>query len=304
MRLWSLGTKVLKRCFTELRLLCWETNRRFRTSVTVSTRQGVFTVLLAADESIGRSLYCNGQHELDFMTNAMAFLRNMQQCPPRGKGTIVDIGANNGVTSISMLHTGELETAIAIEPEPRNFSLLQRNVILNGLRERVICLPCAASHQKGEIPFELSDTNFGDHRVRTNSRCVSSDSAEKFHESRRRVISVQSDQLDSLLTNLPEPFTRNIALVWIDVQGYEGYVLMGARSLLSNAIPVVSEIWPYGIKRAGMTQEQFCAIASSIWAHYWVWRRRKFVRYPLDTLDIFFDELGYDGGYDNVMFTR
>lgn len=303
MRLIRLSRRILQRGYEEFRLSCWEINRRFRRSVTVSTKQGVFTVFLLPDDSIGKCLYVYGQYELDLISNAMAFLRSIQKCPPKGKGTIIDIGANNGVISIGMLHTGELEKAIAVEPEPRNFSLLEHNVKQNGLNSRVICLPYAVSHQKGKIVFELSDTNFGDHRVRTNSHVVNS--AELYHESGRRVITVDADQLDNLLTNVLESFTENIAVIWVDVQGYEGYVFMGAKNLLSKGIPVVSEIWPYGIRRAGMLQQQYCDIAKSFWANYWVWRRGgKFVRYPIHTLDIFFEELGYDGDFDNVIFTR
>lgn len=280
--------------------MCWDINGKFRKSVTVSTKQGVFTVLLA-DNAISRSLYCHGQYELDLMSKTMKFLRSIQKCPPKGEGTIVDIGANNGVISIGALHTGELEKAIAIEPDPQNFSLLQRNVNQNGLKDRFICLPYAVSHQKGEILFELSETNFGDHRVRTTPDLINS-AAELHHESERRVITVQSDQLDSLLSNLPETVTRTIALIWVDVQGYEGYVFMGAGNLLSKGIPVVTEIWPYGLRRAGMSQEQFCGIAKSVWTHYWVMRRGRFVRYPINMLDIFFDELGYDGNHENVIF--
>ena|SRR3989442_6684814 len=147
---------VLRTMLIKFRRLCWALNSTLRESVTVSTKQGTFTVFLSRDESVGRSLYCYGQHELDFMSATMRFLRSTQQCPPRGEGSILDIGANNGVTSISMLHLGELERAIAIEPEPRNFSLLQRNVMQNALDERIVCLPFAASNQKGEMQFELS----------------------------------------------------------------------------------------------------------------------------------------------------
>ena len=91
--------------------------------------------------------------------------------------------------------------------------------------------------------------------------------------------------------------------MWIDVQGYEGYAFLGAKNLLSKGIPVVSKIWPYGIARAGMTQEQFCKIAENFWMNYYVMRRGKFVRYPIHTLGILFEELGYDGGYDNIIFT-
>jgi FkbM family methyltransferase len=233
----------------------------------------------------------------------MEFLRSIQKCPPKGEGTIVDIGANIGIVSIGALHNGELEKAIAIEPDPQNFSLLKRNVNQNGLRHRVICLPYAVSHQKGDILFELSDTNFGDHRVRTLRDLPNSDT-ELYHESERRAITIQSDKLDSLLSDLPESFTRTIALFWVDVQGYEGYVFMGAGNLLSRGIPVNCEIWPYGIKRAGMSQEQFCGISSSIWSHYCVLRRGRFVRYPINMFDTFFDELGDEGDYENVIFIQ
>lgn len=277
---------------------------RLRKSVTISTRQGVFTILLATHDFVGKSLYCNGEFELELMSSAMAFLRSIQKCPPKGEGTIVDVGANNGVTSIGMLRTGELEKAIAIEPEPRNFSLLQRNVEQNGLQDSVIYLPYAASHEKSEITFELSANNSGDHRVRTNMDPARSDTAELYDESRRRVITVEADRLDTLLAGVPDSFTQDIALMWIDVQGYEGYAFMGAKNLLSRGIPVVSELWPYGLERAGMRKEKFCSIASEMWGHYWVLRGGEFVQRPIDTLDQLIDEIGYDRSHVNIIFTQ
>ncbi len=302
MKLLRLAIRTLKTGYVQFRLMCWKINRLFRKSVTVSTRQGVFTVRLGAEESIGRSLYCKRKYELDFMLQTMALLRGEHKCPPKGEGAIIDVGANIGVTSIGMLYTGELKNAVAIEPEPQNFSLLQRNVNTNKLNDKIICLPYAASHQKGELQFELSNTNFGDHRVRAITHAPGS--AEQFGESERRVITVKADQLDNLLAELPESFTRDIAVIWVDVQGHEGYVFMGAAKLLAKGIPVVSEIWPYGIKRAGMTHEQFYGIARSIWSNYWVLRRGTFVCYPVSTLDVFFDELGNAGGHRNVIFTK
>ena len=113
-----------------------------------------------------------------------------------------------------MLCTGELEKAIAIEPEPQNFSLLQGNVFFNGLKDKIICIPYAASHQRGNILFELSDSDFSDHRVRTNANSVNSYSSEKHHELGRQVITVESDTLDNILADLPEYFSHNIAVIW------------------------------------------------------------------------------------------
>lgn len=212
MRLPGLATRVLRRACLEYRGLCWEVNRRLRQTVTVSTKQGMFTVLLAAAESIGRTLYCTRECELELMSESMAFLRSVEKCPPKGEGCIVDVGANNGLISIGMFHTRELERAIAIEPEPRNFSVLQHNVNQNGLEDRVSCLPYAVTDRKRRIQLELSDRNFGDHRVRPNPDVA--DSAGSFNESRRRTITVESIRLDNLLDSLPESFTRKIAVVW------------------------------------------------------------------------------------------
>jgi hypothetical protein len=35
---------------------------------------------------------------------------------------------------------------------------------------------------------------------------------------------------------------------------------------------------------------------------YWVQRRSGFVKYPIETLSLFFDELGTDGQFENVIF--
>jgi len=300
----NVATRLLKQCVQVWRYLCWHVNMLFRKSVTVSTKQGVFTIYLASHEFVGKSLYCYREFELDMMANSLSFLRSIEQCPPKGQGTVVDIGANNGVSSIGMLYTGEFEKAIAIEPEPRNFSLLQTNVSQNGMDDRIVTLPFAASDQKGEIQFELSHDNFGDHRVRTSSDDVVVASDELYRESKRRVISVPTDQLDNLLDYLPESFTQDIALVWIDVQGFERYAFTGAKNLLSTGIPVVAEIWPYGLRRAGTSKEQYCEIASGFWTRYWVWRDEEYIQHPIENLGSLIDELGYDRNHINIIFTR
>jgi len=302
MKLFKLIPGIRKRLHLEYRLILWQVIRRLRKSVTISTNQGIFTPSLNADDPIERELFCRGEYELDLLLNTVSFLQKIKKCDTEGNGTLLDIGANTGVISIGMIYTGRMKKAIAIEPEPRNFSLLQKNIEQNKLKEKMFCLPFAVSDHKSEIEFELSETNFGDHRVRRDFHI--SENNEIYNESQRRVIKVESDQLDNLLQDVPQEFKNDISLIWIDVQGYEGFVFLGAKQLLSNDIPVVSEIWPYGIRRTGMSQEQFCNICRKLWSYYWVLRRGRFVKYPIDILDIFFDELGYDGNFDNVIFTK
>ena len=286
----------------EWRQALWHIHRRLRKSVTVCVEQGRFSLALAGEDPIGRSLYIHGEFEKDLMTHALTFLRETDRIPAKGQGTLLDIGANTGVTSISLLNSGEVGRAIAIEPEPTNFQLLQRNVEQNTLLDRVTCLPYAASDTTTSVAFELSPKNFGDHRVRT---CTDTSNADELYaESDRQVIHVQADSVDNLLKRTPQNFQDTVSLVWIDVQGHEGYVFRGAQELLSRGLPVVSEIWPYGIWRAGLTQDEFISIIREFWSSYWVLRRGKFVRYPIDVFDTLFAELGYGEDFENVIFTK
>ena len=283
------------------RRLRYEYLRRFNNPATLTTRQGIFRVPIGVSDPISRELFLQGQFELDLINDAMELLRGLSG-RPKGKGTLVDIGANNGVISIGMLVTGQLERAIAIEPEPVNFARLQENVALNRLDAAILRINSALSNEKSELIFELSDANYGDHRVRTAS--IPTGVHEVFNESQRPVIKVPADTLDNLLAGLPAQFTDDVAVIWIDVQGYEGYVFQGAKEALARGIPVVSEVWPYGIARAGMTMDGFHAVVADLWRSFRVKRADGFVRAPIADFRAFLDELGPGGDYANVIFTR
>ncbi len=65
----------------------------------------------------------------------------------------------------------------------------------------------------------------------------------------RQVEEVNSTTLDSLLLK-NDGFEPERSLLWIDTQGFEGYVLSGAKELLKRNIPICMEFWPYGMARA------------------------------------------------------
>ncbi len=301
MKILTLVTKVLRLIYAKYRLGLWHISRKLMKSVTLATKQGRFTLSLDVDDPISRSLYIHRQYELDLVETAMNFVRSYSH-RTKGSGTVLDIGANNGIISIGMIVTGEVEKAIAIEPEPRNFAALKHNVAQNHLERVITCLNYAVSDSQSLLQFEISENNYGDHRVRKSSSGL--EAKELFEESKRPVISVEANTLDNLLTDLDEKLYKDIAIVWIDVQGYEGYVFLGSKKLLASGIPVVSEIWPYGIQRAGMSPEEFCRIVQETWSAYWVKRRGKFVKYPTSVFNSYIEELGFDGDFDNVIFTQ
>lgn len=289
------------------RRLMWLIAQWIFTERTVTTGQGRLT-FATADNVIGKKLYIHREFESAWVDKALGFLRQTGRLPMRGSGTVLDIGANMGVISIGMLHTGEFEKAVAIEPDPNNYQFLQRNARQNDLGDdRYVCVPRALSDHEGETEFELSPDNYGDHRVRAVTATAYSGSRrrDRYDESRRRTIRVPMETLDQLITRLPEQVSRDIALVWIDTQGHEGRVFAGGQTLFSKNIPVVSEVWPYGIQRSGMSLPEFCRIAASYWSSYWVLTQpRTLANRPISTLNRYLDELGDEGRGDNVIFTQ
>lgn len=283
-----------------LRRLMWQVHRRLADTATISTKQGRLTVYLQ-DKAIGKRLYCRKEFEFDLSSRVLAFLRRTEQLPPKGQGTVIDIGANMGVISIGMLYNDEFSQAIAIEPDPRNFRLLEHNVAQNGFANRCLCLPYAVSDHRGTIPFALSETNFGDHRVLMQAR---GSEDVRCGNSLRRVIEVETCSLDDLFSSGEAGLWADaISLLWVDVQGHEGHVFRGAKEIIKRGIPVVTEVWPYGLKSAGTSINQFCDIAEGYWSRYWTTDTDVFLEHSISDLKSFLRGLDDLNGHKNIIFS-
>ena len=294
--------ELRRKGYLGFRLALWNLNRKLRSSVTLKTKQGVFALPLEINDPISKSLYLKREYELPIVTDVMALIREITAAP-RGRGTVLDLGANNGVISIGMLVNGEMDRAICVEPDPRNFSRLQRNISLNHLEDKTICLNCAVSDSDSTLEFEISDTNYGDHRIRRGS--AGANGRELYRESGRAVIRVAAKTLDSLLADVDPAYRDSIAVVWADIQGHDGYMFAADGKLLSSGVPVVTEVWPYGILRAGMLCEDYCNIVASRWSHFWVKRKKRYFKYPISFFETYFDEIGLDGhDYENVVLMK
>jgi len=170
-----------------------------------------------------------------------------------GNGTIIDVGANIGLTSIPLVRSRGVR-CFAIEADPENFRLLQRNISANRVESKITALNVAAFSHATTVEFELSRDNFGDHRVRSagdHGRRI-----DAFDETNRRVIKVPADTLDNLLGEELATMARPIAMK-IDIQGAEVQAFDGAPRLLSQLDYLIAEFWPYGLERSGASVHQF-----------------------------------------------
>lgn len=285
---------IASRIAGKMNIIRWRILRATKRTVTLNTKQGRLSVF-TQDEVIGRLLFLHRHFQHDTTQRALTHLRALGLIPPRGEGVVLDVGANIGVISIGMLVNGEVAGAVGIEPEPANFALLERNLAHNGLASRYVQIRAAVSDHADELGFALSPDNLGDHRIR----------AADGESNGRVVITVPAHPIDDVVGRLPIETAAKISVVWIDVQGHEGYVFAGGAQLFARDIPVIAEVWPFGLLQSGMTLEQFAEIAQRYWSSFWVWRRaNRYVRYPTTDLLRFCEELGEAGEHDDVIFTR
>ena len=168
-------------------------------------------IVSTSDLCIGETLYIKGEFDFHKFMKVMEILKGEGRRPE----LLLDVGANIGPICIPAVARDYVKSAIAIEPEPRNLKLLRANVALNNLCDRIEIHSAAVGAKDGEtLTLDLCEGNLGDHRIHAEG------------ETGRNGIQVQSWSLDTLCKDASDP------LVWIDTQGYEGFVLQGATRLL------------------------------------------------------------------------
>lgn len=211
---------------------------RHFTPTLVVKKDGITYFVDAQDNVVGRITYACGAFEQDYMDLAIQLARKYCGDVVSGK-TMLDIGANIGTSTIPALLRYGAARVVAFEPSPENCYYLRINVAANGLDDRVDIRQVALSNREGKVDLELSDDNWGDHRVRVSV------AKGRAREERRATIEVSVQTLaDAGLES------EDVGLIWMDVQGHEGHVLAGAAENL-HSVPVVTEYWPYALHRAG-----------------------------------------------------
>jgi FkbM family methyltransferase len=250
----------------ELRRMHWRLVRggpgRRPRVLTVSTPNGRLS-FSNMDITIGKFLFFARSWEFDLITRTMAYLREQGYLGAGPGDVMLDIGANIGMICIAMLKHGYFREALAFEPNADNYALLERNIRQNRMAGAIRPYHCGLSDVAGEMVMELSEQNFGDHRIRLSPSPTPGQQGEE----RRRTVRVPVRTLDDVLAEEGAVATERIGLIWVDIQGHEGHLFTGARRTLAQGMPVISEFWPYGLRRAGVDPDSFVEIVASIFTH-------------------------------------
>ena len=186
-------------------------------------------------DAVGRGLYRRKIHE----PALTEFLLKRFATP--AERHFIDVGANIGYFSCLMSKlAGPSGTVLAVEPEPNNLKLLERNLKINRLTN-VTVHACALGAREGTAKLGLyKPANRGRHSI------LDADPG--------RSVEVKVRTLDELARSSAGGIAV-WSLVKIDVEGYEGFVLAGAKETLPRMESLVMEFSPALLKRAGLDPE-------------------------------------------------
>lgn len=200
-------------------------------------------LLRVTRDDISSQLFIHGSHEYGKVQVALSLLGWSKV------RTFVDVGANVGHVVIPGLIRETFAEGIAIEAEPVNFGLLVINGELNDLSARLKYVHAAAGDgTANRLTLAVSDDEFGDHRVAQFEGSLDD----------RKRITVPTCTIDAIAPDLE----RESDLLWMDIQGYEGFALRGAEIARSRRVPMVLELWPDGLSESGETAESMLNLLS------------------------------------------
>jgi len=166
-------------------------------------------------------------------------------------GTMIDIGANIGLTSVTRAILGDASLVYAAEPGPDNFACLVRTVIDNGLQGTVLPDRVAMSDHDGAATLRVAGS-IGRHALVPG------------HDG----IQVPTMRLDTWVRRMGVD-VGSVHFVKVDTQGHEAHVMDGAPHLLARAGVVWElEFSPRHLRNAGIGPEGLIARMQSAFTHF------------------------------------
>lgn len=170
-----------------------------------------------------------------------------------GPFTLLDVGASTGAYALMAAHLPGM-TAWAFEPYDEAFAVLQKNLRLNGLLDRVHAVPLAVSDAVGEQTFHVCEPR----EVAGLSQLGGVPRADKtYHD-----VKVAATTIDQFVA---ANFIQRVDVLKIDTEGGELAVLTGAMDVLRRDHPlVICEYAPTNACQYGYDPEALVELLTDI----------------------------------------
>ena len=177
-----------------------------------------------------------------------------------GAGYFLDIGANIGTTGIYFIKklTPNLKL-LAFEPDAENFKLLRTNLILNDMGDdKATAVNCGLGEKSDEMTMYRSLENPGGNGMFLGLLSDKDCPTE----------TIKIMPLDSCLAE-KKIAAQDVKYIWIDTEGFEVQVLLGAKNLLrENPAPVFMEFNPMVWSKFGFYEKMMDLFKDCQYTHY------------------------------------
>lgn len=166
-----------------------------------------------------------GELHTIFHTNVLKDYMQLKEFIPAEDAICIDVGANIGSTALAWTHTLNKGKIYAIEPHPKTYLSLIRNIKLNEMEKIIIPRKLAIGAKSGEEVLFISDQ--GSMAMKPGNQ-----------KWRGGNIIVDAMTLDQFIKK--EEITE-IDILKVDVEGFEEEVLAGAKNALGITNRIVLE---------------------------------------------------------------
>jgi FkbM family methyltransferase len=172
---------------------------------------------------------------------------------PNERDIVVDVGAHIGLyTIIASKRVGPNGKVIAIEADPSNFEMLNRNIQLNNLTNVLALNYAVYSKEEKNMKLYLPSKGGKERTAKQRSGFTKYNTVMlNFVKQNEKFIEVNANTLDNILSE-SKIHLEQVNWIKIDVEGAEFEVLKGAHEILSKAkdIRILMEVHgpPYDYK--------------------------------------------------------
>ncbi|MBE8950978.1 MAG: FkbM family methyltransferase [Quinella sp. 3Q1] len=215
--------------------LCNFFNHRLWHHYIAASAEGLNYVATSADDFVIEYMYLISKNHAAHEMKIFRDLSKKYYGVDDSAGYFLDLGANIGTTGIYFCKKLSPNlNLLAFEPDAENFKLLRVNTILNDMEDRAKLVNCGLGDKFDEMTMYRYLENPGGNGL------FSGDGLFKFNDG-SLTETVKIIPLDSYLAE-KNIAAEEIKYIWIDTEGFEPQVLLGAKNLLAkNPAPIFME---------------------------------------------------------------
>ena len=204
--------------------------------ITCTTVDGISYIATSKDRAIMPQMYVFRQNFVADEIKAFYQLSKkyyyFNETEQTGGGYFLDLGANIGTTCIYFKKKFNDQLKIlAFEPDPTNYMLLKINLMLNHVDNDSIAERLGLGAEKSEQLMHINLKNPGNNSIYPDNADLPT-------------VKINIVSLDDYIFK-NSINCNEIKYIWIDTEGFEAQVILGAKHLISeNSIPIFMEFNP------------------------------------------------------------